>query len=54
MKGCLAIKCSDDCCMNNGRGKAELKVFSGTNLPISVDMKPNTNHEDERMGNSYN
>jgi len=46
MKGCLAIKCSEDCCMSNGRGKGELKVFPGTKLPVSVDVKPNANYED--------
>lgn len=40
MNGCLAIKCSEDCCMADGRGKEDLKLFSGTKTPVSVPVAP--------------
>ena len=43
MKGCLAIKCSEDCCMADGKGKNQLKIFSGVKTPVNVDVKPTEN-----------
>ena len=37
-EGCLAIKCSEDCCLLDGVGKGELKVFSGTKTPTNVPV----------------
>ena len=40
MKGLLAIKCSEDCCSNDGIGKDNLKIFSGRKEPILVPVPP--------------
>eukprot|EP00588_Corethron_pennatum_P014786 CAMPEP_0194279276 /NCGR_PEP_ID=MMETSP0169-20130528/13838_1 /TAXON_ID=218684 /ORGANISM="Corethron pennatum, Strain L29A3" /LENGTH=289 /DNA_ID=CAMNT_0039023679 /DNA_START=164 /DNA_END=1033 /DNA_ORIENTATION=- len=40
--GCLAIKCSEDCCTTGG-GKGYLKVFSGTKTPKSVLVEDKDN-----------
>jgi len=40
MKGLLAIKCSEDCCSNDGIGKDHLKIFSGRKEPILVPVPP--------------
>ena len=39
-KGFLAIKCSEDSCAIDGMGKKDLKVFSGTKVPMMVPVKP--------------
>ena len=38
--GCLAIKCSEDCCATDGKGKKDLKVFSGTKEPTMIPVAP--------------
>ena len=38
--GCLAIKCSEDSCATDGRGKKYLKVFPGTREPTMVPVPP--------------
>jgi len=40
MNGCLAIKCSEDCCLVDGRGKGTLKVFSNDKIPCKVPVAP--------------
>ena len=40
MEGHLAIKCSEDICLTDGKGKGEMKVFSGTKEPTNVPVKP--------------
>jgi len=44
MNGCLSIKCSEDCCMADGKGKEKLKIFSGVKMPVSVDVTPTENY----------
>merc|ERR1712038_373425 len=44
MKGCLAIKCSEDCCMFDGKGKGQLKIFSGVKTPVNVNVNPNDDY----------
>ena len=39
-EGFLAIKCSEDSCATDGRGKKKLKVFPGTKVPTMVPVKP--------------
>lgn len=39
-KGCLAIKCSEDSCLIDGKGKGELKIFPGTKKPTKVPVRP--------------
>ena len=40
LKGCLAIKCSEDICLTDGKGKGNMKVFSGTREPTYVPVHP--------------
>jgi len=45
MNGCLAVKCSEDCCLVDGNGKGDLKVFSGTKIPTDVPVISTTEYE---------
>jgi len=37
---CLSIKCSEDCCVVNGEGKGDLKVFPAAREPTNVPVPP--------------
>ena len=40
IEGCLAIKCSEDSCLIDGKGKGDLKVFPGQKEAVKVPVQP--------------
>ena len=46
---CLAIKCSEDCCVVDGGGKGDLKVFPAVREPTNVPVPPLANAQMAEM-----